>query len=161
MKTTNVFSIVQLLHNCIWSCIQSGKHFCIRRHSKVSACFYLQNFVFFRWYTRRQTISLSEFFLLLCKLIHKKTNNERDKTEDRFMFQHGGPYTQFHYQSISWSWKPGKKKQHDSWKSKEEIRSQNCSSPVMPPDQHKNESRGNIKPWSLLPEGFAEAFSPS
>ena len=49
-------------------------------------------------------------FSLLCKLIHKKTNNERDKTKDRFMFQHGGPYTQFHYESMSQSWKPRKKK---------------------------------------------------
>ena len=29
------FSIVQLLHNCIWACLQSEKHFYIRRYSKV------------------------------------------------------------------------------------------------------------------------------
>ena len=29
------FFIVQLLHNCIWACLQSEKHFCIRRHGKV------------------------------------------------------------------------------------------------------------------------------
>jgi hypothetical protein len=49
-----------------------------------------------------------------CKLIPRKTNDERDKTEYQFMFQQGFSYTQFPYHSICWNWKPGKRKQHES-----------------------------------------------
>lgn len=41
------------------------------------------------------------------------------------------------------------------------INSKNCFASVMPPDQHNNTPRDDIKPWSLLLEGFAESSCPS
>lgn len=48
-----------------------------------------------------------------------------------------------------------------NWEKKTKINSKNCFSSVMPPDQHNNTPRDDIKPWSLLLEGFAEPSCPS
>ena len=51
------------------------------------------------------------------------------------------------------------KKQRRARKNKE-TKSQNCSSSIMPPDQHNDASRDDIKPWSVLLDGLAEPGSP-
>lgn len=45
-------------------------------------------------------------------------------------------------------------------RTEKKINYKNCFSSVMPPDQHNKTPRDDIKPWSLLLDGFAEFSCP-
>jgi hypothetical protein len=91
------FFIVQLLHNCIWACIQFWKHFYIRRHSKV----------IFR---------INHLSSILPK-------------------------------SLIMTWRSSWKLSKHSFARLCKMSAKNSIFKMFAPDQHKNASRDNIKPW--------------